>query len=124
MERGGSRTLARSPAWKMTWSACRTFAYSRSREFHRTVASWERSRPRASDPSSPRDSRPPGLPCRQACLSKRPGAGTEDIGYVADTSISAAPDSDVRRACLFVEADLDGKGGGRAIGEHRGGPTG
>src|SRR5258708_8101231 len=62
----------------MTWSACRTFSYSRSRGFQRMAARWERSRPRASGQSSRKNSRPPGLTCRQTCLSKRPGAGTED----------------------------------------------
>src|SRR5260370_39151970 len=62
----------------MTWSACRTFSYSRSRGFQWMAARWERSRPRASDPSSRKNSRPPGLTCRQTCLSKRLGAGTED----------------------------------------------
>src|SRR5260370_41855607 len=78
MERGGSGIAARSPAWKMTWSACRMFSYSRSRGFHRTAARWERSLPRASDPNSRKNSRPRGLTSRQACLSKPPGVGTED----------------------------------------------
>src|SRR5260370_11628915 len=62
----------------MTWSACRTFSYSRSRGFQWMAARWERCSTRAYDQSSRKNSRPPGLTCRQTCLSKRLGAGTED----------------------------------------------
>src|SRR5260370_21197084 len=78
MERGVSRTLGKLPAWKMTWSACRMFSYSRSREFHPKVGRSGRSQRRASGPSWPRNSMPRGLSCPRTCLSRRPDFGTKE----------------------------------------------
>src|SRR5216684_7175036 len=78
MEHGGSRISARSPEWKTTWSACRMFLFSRSRESHPKVGPWEHSRPRVSGPSLLRNFMHPESLCRRTCLNKRRGFGTKD----------------------------------------------
>src|SRR5215813_5353030 len=110
----------RSPAWRTTWSACRTFSYSKSRVFHRKAGLWARSPPRASDRSSPKSSRLLGSFCRQTCLNKRPSSGTEDTKHDADTDISPTADRNVRCACLFAKAVCHGKGGRGSVSKHRG----
>src|SRR5215472_13896333 len=88
----------------MRCSACRTSLSLKDRASLPTGASWERSPPLVYDRSSPRNSRPPALPCPQLCLNILFKSRGLRIRYVSRDAVWPALAPYLRGFGLGVEA--------------------